>query len=105
MRQFLLKVIQAGIVLAVVVWAIKTKQPNAGAAFLLGVGLAIAVTVAPVALYHMILGEIRKRRASRDIAGQTIQRLGEPEPEPYVSLPSKGKRLASERGDRIARLK
>lgn len=97
MRNVLLMAVQAAIVIFVVAWAIETDQPNKGAALILGVGVAFALTVVPVALYHMIIGEIRKRRASRESAAMKIGQTSEPEPEPFDALPSRERRLVSER--------
>lgn len=84
MRDFFLRVVQAAIVLGcVALELIVLKQGRAGAAFLVGIGVAIAVTVAPVALYDMIRGEIRKRRAIREQRANRSRRQAEPLPELY----------------------
>ncbi len=84
MRDFCLRVIQAAIVLGcVALELIVFKQGRTGAAFLVGIGVAIAVTVAPVALYDMIRGEIRKRRAIREQRANRSRQPAEPLPEHF----------------------
>jgi hypothetical protein len=66
MRNWLWMAVQAVIVAGVVFWVVQTQpEPRMGAAVLLGIGVAFAVTIVPVGVYEIIKGEMRKRRNRR----------------------------------------
>lgn len=101
MRNWLLKAVQVAIAAAVVIGIVETNdQPHLGAALILGIGVAFAITVVPVGVYEIIKGEIRKRRAIRARQRDPIHPLEEDEQFDPVSLKQKGSQRLSARHGR-----